>query len=235
MKTQLKYFLTCNLLAFAFNFKAMADQQQDPALTKAMLNQYSLISPQILAERHYWLELGLLSDFGLSESGLLTGIGYRLNYFGFDFRFSAGKTTYRKLHSLASHNQSTDTSSHPEIDLPRSKTDSWSYWSIEPGFSISNRLFSGYLPQFTERVRVGFNYGNYNDNVNNIPFKSYILNVETSIIYQLKPEDPWSLCGSLNWNTGMLVRYYVDSEGKNQSYGLPASWLGTSIGMLYTF
>jgi hypothetical protein len=235
MKTQLKYFLACTLLVFTFSYKALADQQQDPALTKAMLNQYSLITPQILAERHYWLELGLQSDIGLSEAGVQTGIGYRLNYFGIDFRFSAGKTSYRKIHSLASHNQLTEVDPNPEIDLTRNKSDSWSYWSLEPGFSISSRLFSGYLPKFTERVRVGLNYGSYEDNINHIPFKSYILNVETSVIYQLRPDYPWSLCGSLNWNSGMLVRYYVDSEGKNQSYGLPASWVGTSLGMLYSF
>jgi hypothetical protein len=232
---KIQYFLSCTLLVFALSFNVFADQQQDPELTRAMLNKYSLISPQVLAERHYWVEMGMQSDLGLSEAGIQTGIGYRLNYFGADIRVSAGKTSYRKINSLALKNENTETPLTPEIDLPRNKSDSWSYWSLEPGFSISDRFFTGYLPKFTERVRVGFNYGNYEDTVNHIPFKSFILNVESSIIYQLKPESPWSLCGSINWSSGMLVRYYVDSEGKNQSYGLPASWVGTSLGMIYAF
>ena len=232
MHNLLKYFLSCCLLLLLYSSTVLADQQQDPALTQAMLNQYSLISPQILAGRHYWVEIALKSDMSLGEAGFETGIGYRFNYFGTDLRLAFGKTTYGKIRSLAAHNLNTDTTQNAEIFLSRNKSDSWNYWSLEPGLSVASRLLSGQLSELTERARVGFIYGKYTDNVYQIPFTSYILSVESSIIYQ-RPDTPWSLCGSLNWNTGMLVRYY--DEPNKQSYGLPASWLGSSLALQYAF
>jgi hypothetical protein len=223
------------MINFALSFNAWADQQQDPALTTNMLNRFSLVSPQVLAKRHYWMEVGLQSDLGFYGAGLQTGIGYRLNYFGFDLRLSAGKTSYGMINSIVTYTQNSTNAQNAEVTILRSKSDSWNYWSIEPGLSISSRLFSGSLSQFTERVRVGFIYGNFKDSVNNIPFKSFILNAETSLIYQLIPNGPWSMCGSLSWNSGMLVRRYQDSLGDNQSYALPIGWIGSSLSMQYAF
>ncbi len=233
MKNQLKYFVACIFLVFAISFKAAADQQQDPALIQSMLSKYSLKNSQILANRHFWLELGVQNNLSFNEPGLLVGIGYRMNYFGFDFRFSKGKSSYGEIRRLATPNESTESSDNIEIDLPRNKSDLWSHWSIDPGLSVSNQFFSGLLSGFTERVRVGFTYGNYNDDVNNIPFKSYIFNVETSVLFQLIPSTPWSLSASLNWNSGMLVRDYGDAQ--LNSYGLPVSWVGSSLGLEYAF
>lgn len=235
MKGSIRNYFSFGLVIFVMSFNLLADQKQDPALTTSMLNRYSLVSPQVLAKRHYWMEIGIQSDTGLNETGLQAGIGYRLNFFGFDLHFSAGKTNYGMIRNVVTYTQSSDNAQNAEIVIPRSKSDSWSYLYFGPGLSITSRLFSGYLPQFTERVRVGMVYGNFNDNVNQIPFKSFILNAETSLIYQLKPENHWSICGSLNLNSGMLVRYYQNSQGIKQSYGIPIGWIGTSISMLYDF
>jgi len=233
MKNQLKYFISCSFLIFAMTFTARADQQQDPALVQSMLTKYSILSPQILTNRHYWLELALPNNLHFNEPGLLAGFGYRFQYLGFDLRFTKGKTSYREINSLAVHNTNTESSENTEIDLLRNKNDKWSYWSVGPGFSVSNQFFSDFLAGFTERVRVGFAYGNYKDEANNIPFISYILSAETSVIYQFKPTSPWSVCGSLNWNTGMLARDYNDTQVR--SYGIPISWVGSSLGLEYAF
>ena len=214
------------------SFTATADQQQDPELVNSMLSKYSLMNPQILANRHFWLELAMQNNLSFNEPGLLAGIGYRINYLGFDLRLTKGKSSYGKIKRLALHNENTDPSDNIEIDLPRNKSDLWSHWSVGPGFSISSKFFSGFLSGVTERVRAGFTFGNYNDDINNIPFKSYILNVETSVLFQLG-SSPWSLCGSLNWNSGMLVRDYKD--GELEPYGLPVSWVGSSLGLEYAF
>ena len=234
MKAKSKFIFLTFIVTFGTSFSIWADQQ-DPALTKAMLDRYSLISPTVLENHHYWIELGYQSDLGFNQSGLQTGVGYRLNYFGFDMRFSSGKTTYGMFHKLEPYNSNKEYADNSESVLSRKDSDSWSYWYLEPGLSISGRYFSGILPQFTERVRVGFIYGNFKDNVNHIPFKSFVLNAETSLIYQLNPNSPWSLCGSLNWNSGMLVRYYVNTSGLSKSYGIPADWIGTTLGMIYSF
>jgi hypothetical protein len=233
MKNQLRNILTFIFLFFAVIFNVSADQQQDPALIQDMLAKYSLITPQILAKRHYWLELALANNLGFNEPGLMAEIGYRMNYFGFDLRLAKGKSSYGDMRNLATSNVNTDPSENTEIDLPRNNTDLWGHWSVGPGFSVANQFFSGVLSRFTERVRAGIAIGNYNDDVNHIPFKSYIFNVETSVVYQLRPNAPWSLCGSLNWNSGMLVRDYSDTQLK--SYGLPISWIGSSLGLEYAF
>lgn len=235
MIMRLIYSVIIILLYSILSFSTFADQQQDPALTRNMLNQYSLVSPQVLLDRHYWFELGIQSDIGFNSAGIQTGIGYKLNYFGFDLRFSLGKTNYGTIRNITTYSQTSEYANYAEIVIPRSKSDSWSYAHIEPGLSITSRFFSGYLPQLTERVRVGFIYGNFKDSVNQIPFRSYILNAETSLIYQMNPNDPWSICGSLYLKSGMLVRYYQDSQGNNQSYGLPTGWLGTNVSMIYDF
>ena len=233
MKNQLKYFISCCFLIVAMNFTALADQQQDPALIQSMLSKYSLLTPQILANRHYWLELALQNTLYFNEPGLLAGFGYRVHSLGFDLRFTKGKSSYGEIKRLAAHNTNTDSSENTEIDLQRNKSDKWSHWAIGPGFSVSNQFFSGFLSGLTERVRASFAYGNYRDEANNIPFKSYIFSADTSVIYQLKPTSPWSICGSLNWNTGMLVRDYKDTPIK--SYGIPVSWVGSSLGLEYAF
>ena len=232
MKMKLRYFFSCSFLIFAMSFSAAADQQQDPELIRSMLSKYSLMNPQILANRHFWLELGMQNNLSFNEPGLLAAIGYRINYLGFDLRLTKGKSSYGEIRRLASRNENTDPSDNIEIDLARNKSDLWSHWSISPGLSVSNQFFSGFLSGVTERVRAGFTFGKYNDDVNDIPFKSYILNVETSVLFQLK-SSPWSLCGSLNWNSGMLVRDYKDSD--LIPYGIPVSWVGSSLGLEYAF
>jgi hypothetical protein len=233
LKTKLKNFLSCILVVFAISFNASADQQQDPALIQSMISKYTLTSPQILANRHFWLDLALQNNLGFKEPGLLAGIGYRINYLGIDIRYNKGKSSYGEIRRLAAENTSTDPSDNAEIDLARNKSDLWSHSSVGLGFSVANQFFSGFLSAVTERVRTSIAYGNYNDDVNNIPFKSYIFNVETSILYNLKPKGPLSLCASLNWNTGTLVRDYGIAQ--SETYGLPVSWVGSSLGLEYAF
>jgi hypothetical protein len=233
MKVQLRKLLIIIFLVFTMTFNVFADQQQDPALIQAMIAKYSLMPPQILAKRHYWLELALQNNLGFNEPGLMVGIGYRMNYFGFDIRFTKGKSSYGEMIRLATQNVNTEPSENAEIDLQRNKSDLWGHWSICPGFSVSNQFFSGILSRFTERVRAGVAIGNYDDEINHIPFKSYILNVETSVVYQIKPNSLWSLSGSVNWNSGTLVRNYGDAQ--LISYGLPVSWIGSSLGLEYAF
>ncbi len=233
LKTKLKNLLFCSFVVFAISFNASADQQQDPALIKTMISKYTLTSPQILANHHYWLDLALQNNLSFNEPGLLAGIGYRINYFGFDIRFTKGKSSYGEIRRLAAHNTITEPSDNVEIELARNKSDLWSHSSVGLGFSVANQFFSGFLSAVTERVRTSIAFGNYNDDVNHIPFKSYIFNVETSILYNLKSKGPWSICASLNWNTGSLVRDYGITQ--SVTYGLPVSWVGSSLGLEYAF
>lgn len=216
------------------SFNASADQQQDPALLQSMLSKYTLKTPHVLAERHYFLDLALQNNLDFNEPGVLVGVGYRFNYFGFDLRFSKGQNSYGEIRRLAPKNDYEGSSDNAEIDIARNKTDLWSHWSFGPGFSVSNQFFSGFLAGLTERARAGFAYGNYNDDANNIPFQSYILSIEASVLYQLFPTSPWSLSASLNWNIGSLVRDYSGNPHYS-SYAIPVSWVGSSVGIEYTF
>jgi hypothetical protein len=230
----MKYLFSYVLFLFLTSFSALADQPQDPALLQKMLSKYTLKSPQVLAERHFFLDLSLQNNLDFNEPGLQIGVGYRFNYFGFDIRFSKGQSSYGEIRRLSPKNAYEGSSDNAEIDIARNKTDLWSHWAIEPGFSVSNQFFSGFLAGLTERARAGLAYGNYNDDVNNIPFQSYILTIEASVLYQVFPTSPWSLYASLNWNTGSLVRDYSELP-QNSSYALPVSWVGTSLGIEYTF
>jgi len=233
MKINFRYLIVSLFIFLATNLRALADQQQDPALIQSMISKYTILPPQIMSDRHFFLELGLQSNLSFNEPGLQAAIGYRAQYFGFDVRFTKARSSYGEIVRLATHNEYAGSSDNTEIDIARNKFDKWSHWSIGPGFSVSNQFTSGFLTGFTERVRAGFELGNYNDDVNNIPFRSYIFNIETSILYQINPSIPWSLIVSLSWNSGMLVRDYGD--GPTSAYGLPVSWVGSSIGLEYTF
>lgn len=234
MKMKIKIFIFAILSVYSCIFMAHADQQQDPALVQSMLTQYSLISPQVLADRHFFLDLAVQNNFDFDEPGLQLGFGYRKSYLGFDLRFTKGRNSYGEIRHLAFSNSWDGYSDNAEIDIARAHSDMWSHWSIGPGFSVADKFFSSFLAGFTERVRAGFAFGNYNDEKNNIPFESYIFNIETSVLYQLNPTTPWSLSASLNWNTGMLVRDYGD-DTQHHSYGIPVSWLGCSMGIEYAF
>jgi hypothetical protein len=230
----MKYLFFYILFFTMLSFNASADQQQDPALLQNMLSKYTLKSPHVLADRHMFLDLALQNNLDFNEPGLQVGLGYRFNFFGFDLRFSKGQNSYGEIRRLAPKNDYEGSSDNSEIDLARNKTDLWTHWSFGPGFSVSNQFFSGLLAGFTERARAGFSYGNYNDDVHNIPFESYIFSIETSVLYQVIPSSPWSLNVSLNWNTGSLVRDY-GGDPQYRSYAIPVGWVGSSIGIEYSF
>jgi hypothetical protein len=233
MKIKVQYFIYCILLSNLFFSNVFAEQNQDPALVQSMLSKYTLLTPQIQAKRHFFLDLALQNNLSLSEPGFHIGFGYRATYLGFDLRFTKGKNSFGEIRRLAQKDAYPGTDSNTEIDIARNKADLWNHWSFGPGFSVSDKFFSSFLSDFTERVRAAFEYGNYSDEVNNIPFQSYIFSVETSLLYQMNQFSPWSLNASLNWNSGMLVRDYRDSQ--LNSYGIPVSWIGCSLGLEYAF
>jgi hypothetical protein len=228
------------LLAPAALLACSSPAKADESLTvDEIIKQSSMATPQIMSARHLWAELNIASDWDAIARGAQAGIGYRFRYFGVDSRFSLGRTNYGAISVNPGPNQTPNTEPsyfdlNSELNRPRHATDSWSYRLVEPGLSVSGKIFPVWLPLLTQQARVGLAYGAYNDNQNNIPFHSIVFTTEAMLLCQLGADSPWSVSGALSYNAGILVADTPNDAGM-QSRRLPVSWVGTSIGLQFAF
>jgi hypothetical protein len=220
---------------------AQADVNSD-ALNpiQKMVQESSRLSEAVLSGRHYWIDLAGLTNTGLSSTGAHVGVGYRWKFFGVDLRYSYGKTRYGGISVLEDSTQTTgpiwaQETFGSELERERSDNDQWNYSSFEPGISIESKLFLKALPLLTQRARVGFAYGKFQDEANAISFTSYLLTIEAALIYQLGEGSPFAVTGALQWNTGDLVSTNDANLTSQADRHLPVNWIGSSFGFLYSF
>jgi hypothetical protein len=204
-----------------------------------IIKENSMEAPQSMEGRHFWVELGALSDWTRAGAGAQFDVGYQFRYFAFDSRFTFGRTKYGAINVSPGYNQTPgDAASalEPDSELSRVRGDSdpWSYRMIEPGLSVSGKLFPRMLPLLTERGRFGVGYGSFHDDANDVLFTALIFSAQVFLAYQLGAESRWSLTGGMGFDTGVLVAK-TPSYGNLQMRRLPVSWVATTIGLQYFF
>lgn len=216
--------------------QAIPDPEQQ---VKQMVRTITILSPAAMDKRSLWCGLSARTEWSLAGLGGQLELGYLLKFLGIDGRLSRGQTNYGRFSVAPGYSQlgfATPSSWDPsaELNRPRDGNDRWSYTMIEPGLSINGRMFSRILPLLSERARVGFGYGSFQDSANTIDFTSYLFSVEAAMLWQLGAGSRWSLSGSVNWYTGILISD-SDPEQSLSLRRLPLSWLTGSIGLAYSF
>ncbi len=205
-----------------------------------LIQSSTLSSPNAPNHAHGWVEINSQTNINLSEKGVTVGAGYRWNLFGVDLRGTIAQTTFGSIHGLTDANQNTSagfttSSTGAQSNLPRSATDTWNYSTLQPGFSILSRWMPMSLPLFYQRARVGFEWGSFADQVNQLNFTGYLFTCETSLMLELGQHSPWMVAGTLYWKTGNLVLNSNDATLTPEDKHLAVNWLGLSAGLLYSF
>ena len=206
-----------------------------------VVQKSSLLPSQTLDGHRSWVSIGEDTDVLVSDlQGFHIESGYQFRFVGLDARFSTGTAQYRALSVSQSHSQSAEEADFviegddSEILRPRNEKDRWLYWMVEPGISISGRLFVDSLPLLSERVRTGFSFGSYSDQAHHQNFTSWIFSTEAALIYRLSEKNPWSVLASVSWHWGSLTAEQRQNSSRTMRR-IPVSWTGTSIGVLYSF
>lgn len=206
---------------------------------KKMIRDITLVPPAVADDRHFWCGLAARTEWSTAGIGGLLEAGYVMRFFGVDARFSLGSTDYERISAAPGYSQlgfATPSAVAPEAELnrPRDGKDAWTYTLIEPGLSINSRMFSRMLPLLAERARVGFAYGGFQDLTHGVDFTAYLFSAEAAMLLQLGTGSRWSLSGSLNWHTGILISK-TDPDQSLSLRRLPLSWLTGSLGLTYAF
>jgi len=227
------------LLMLSLIFNVVVVQNADANSVQDIINTATQTSPQNIDHRHYWLELNLKSDISFQEKGFAIGVGHRWDWFGVDVRGLYGKTSYGAIEGFVDPSQDVSTGNQSpntgaQSILARSSSDSWSYTALEPGISIESKWFPTILPLFSEKARVGMEWGNFNDSVNNLSFTGYLFTCDATLIYQLSAHSPYSISASIFWDTGNLMLNGASTLSDADRH-LAVNWLGTSVGLLYSF
>lgn len=225
------------LILSLFSLPAVAEFSQKEAV-QATINEASRVSPEIVENRHKWVEIKALKDVSASLPGVQVGVGYRWRLFGVDVRGSYAKTKYFAIRSKLDADQYYGGTYAPgnvglEERRPRGEDDSWSYYSFEPGISIENKFFPELFPLFTERARVGILIGKFSDDTNDLTFNAYLFTIEAGVIRQLNVNSPWSIAGGMFWKIGQLMN--ADQTLLSSDRSLPIAWIGASLGLQYSF
>lgn len=230
------------ILYLFLSFQLFVLNSNSHAITvNEIINHTSAASPQMDAHRTYWAELAVETNVSFAEKGFRIGVGKRWEFLGADLRFSSGSTKYGQIKGRVDYNQSISSSYHSatlgsEMERARDDSDSWKFIKIEPGVSVEGKLFPLWLPRLSERARFGFSFGNFKDLANDLSFDSYLFSLETSFIYQINNVSPWSIGASFFWNSGNLMLNVADTSTSFPSdRHLPVNWLGSSIGLQYSF
>ena len=215
----------------------LADNTLHPQLQQ-MKRDISMFSSQAIEGRQCWVELGARSDLSISGLGGQLGVGCLMRFFGVDARLSSGRATYEAFEVSPGASQvgwanEASYNSESEANRPRGSRDSWRYMIVEPGLSISGRIFPRSLPQLSERARVALGYGSFHDSANNLDFSAHLFSAETTAFWQLGEHSRWSFYVALAWQWGALYSKAPEMDASMRR--LPLSWVTSSVGLTYSF
>jgi len=227
------------ILIFCITLMNTASQKASANSIREIITETSINSPEVIQSRHLSANISANSNLSFIEKGFQLGIAYRWEFLGTDLRFAYGSTQYGQIKAVEDYNQNTGTAYHPatygaEMIRPRNDQDSWTYTVIEPGISIESKLFY-FFPQLTQKARFGFTFGHFQDEANNLGFSSFLFNIEAALLYQINPTSPWSVEGSLMWHSGNLMLNVADDSTFSSDRHLPLNWIGSSLGVRYSF
>lgn len=183
----------------------------------------------------FWVSLGLgLGADPLLMRGAFISVGWQYHWIGLDARVGFGTTSYSMI-GVAAGPTDFDTSTEAGDPLaerarPRNGSDSWSYFLVEPGISVSGRLFASSLPLFSQRARFGVGYGSMNDQTHALGFSAITYSFEGDAEYQLGVGSRFGLRGGIIYNAGVLEN---KAQPDPTAGRLPASWLQEQLSLVY--
>jgi len=99
---------------------------------------------------------------------------------------------------------------------------------------VEGRYHPRWLPLLSEKGRFGLGYGKFTDRANQLEFNGVVMNFEADLIYALSGTSRWSVVAALNWKSGNLLRVEAAALDSSDRH-LPINWVGTSVGMHYSF
>lgn len=232
-------------LLFSFISMAATDSAnpEEAPLTVDSIIEASQLSPiQVSENNSAWYSLSAdLHPMSLKQFGLSGEIGHQTRFFGVDFRASLGTTTYKNIfvepdytYKYLATDASSATNPDSQLNRPRTLEDRWSYALLEPGISISRRLFIRSFPRWTQKARVGAALARLIDTKSRTPFNGYFLSTELSTSYQLSKLDKHSIFVSVCFRSGALVAKGPE-DGNHSRFRLPANWFTLGLGLARWF
>ncbi len=118
-----------------------------------------------------------------------------------------------------------------ELNRPRLHDDPWSYFFLQPGISIENKIVQNAWPMFSNRMRLGAGYGWMTDAKNSIKFTAWLLSADAYLGYRLGAGSRWVVELGASWNYGA-----ANSDQFEGNMGrIPISWFVMSLGLKYWF
>ncbi len=218
-----------------FAFTLLLFAHSAAAITVDEVVQSSSMHTNQSRNNRFWLDLSLPVNFNFSHYGLTAGAGYRFSFLGVDLRANVGKTNFGNI-TIKPDDPSELDEIDPESQMarPRADNDSWSFYSFNPGISVSGRLLPEILPRFSERARIGIDFGSATDQINSLSFSSVLFTIESTILYQIEENSPWAATLSIFWNSGDLIAD-EPKDSPTSFRRLPVSWMGLAAGVSYFF
>ncbi|MEK6705995.1 MAG: hypothetical protein AABZ06_09415 [Bdellovibrionota bacterium] len=217
---------------FIFLIFILYASQANGALTTSPTNKSTSTSSM-------WFSAAYLTSSNLFKmNGASLEFGYKWKLIGMDLKFLTAGTKYGSIAvqpspsdlSTTGYASKDDTSS--EQNRQRRTSDPWMFTALEPGLSITGRLFVNTLPRLAQKARVGIGYASFTDDSNSVNFSGYYISSDAYLIYYLGANNSWSITTSLGYRAGTIQNHSAESGPLGR---LPVSWLNYAIGAAVWF
>lgn len=169
--------------------------------------------PSPLTEKqHFWVAAGARS--GTKIGAMYNGefaVGWQWGLLGIDAHVAFGSAPFGGIFSQPSYtdvyNAEFESALDPNSELNRARllTDSWSYFTYQPGLVVHGRAFPDLLPEISQKARVGLGPGTFTDKVNQLSFSAWIFTAEAAVQWQLQKKGRLALEFAFSMNWGRLV------------------------------
>ena len=215
-----------------------------PQMIGNLRNQVTAAAPpDQRMHRPFHVELDFNSP---STPGKGAGMGLELgwigNSVGADLRMRFGEMQFGQFFSQptqaefaagATPGASATTSPQSEINRPRSQSAGWGYFLIEPGISVTGRLFPSY--KWSQSGRVGIARSYFSDSSNSLSFAGWIFTSEALMRYHFALQSGTSFHFGFGYNFGWVTRTTsVLVDGRNDAT-LPIHFVNYVIGVRQAF
>lgn len=224
--------LQCLLLILPATVLAAPPERPSAVVVPEISGPISFIQPNSIL-----FSVGGVSGIDLrTMRGGSLSVGYQFKRMALDLRGNLSSLDYGAISVLPGQSDFQDEPIEgepiPETELTRvrSDSDSWSYFQLEPGISVTGQFFADRFPRLSQRARFGVGLGRFTDRVNELQFLSITATFEADLEYQLFPASRWALRLGGAWQTGVLKR---QDDIRDVEKRLPVSWLQASFSLLY--
>ena len=202
-------------------YKKELNESVDDYMGRKYYVEFMLDSPQVLGSGH----------------GATLGGGYLHEMVGFDLRFRFGTMQVGQFFSPPTQLEAAESpiqDPNSATNAPQIDTNAWSYTMIEPGVSVTAKLFPETLKKWSETARVGFAKSSFSDTINSVSYSGWILSTEAVFQYHFSYLSKYSLLMGLGFNWGWITRSTAAS-GTLTDNTLPIRFGRYIVGLNYAF